>query len=104
MIDVNKAILSAVKTGKTTLGSKRTIEAARTGKAKLIILASNCPSPIRSDIEYYAQLSKIPVYMYSSSNTDLGIACRKPFTVTAMAIKEAGDSEILKLAETPNGK
>ena len=104
MIDVNKAIFAAVKTGKITLGSKRTIEAARTGKAKLIIIASNCPSPVRRGIEYYARLSNIPVYIYGSSNIDLGIACRKPFTVTAIAIKEPGDSEVLKLAEAPNGK
>jgi len=104
MIDVNKAIFAAVKTGKITLGSRRTIDAARTGKAKLIIIASNCPSPVRRDIEYYARLSNIPVYIYNSSNIDLGIACRKPFTVTAMAIKEPGDSEVLNLAEAPHGK
>ena len=104
MIDVNKAISIAVKTGKTKLGSKRTIDAARTGKAKLIIIASNCPSPVRRGIEYYASLSSIPIYIYNNSNIDLGIACRKPFTVTAMAIKEPGDSEVLKLAEVPHGK
>ena len=104
MIDVNQAIFAAVKTGKITLGSRRTIEVARTGKAKLIIMSSNCPSPIRRGIEYYAHLSNIPVYIYSGSNIDLGMACRKPFTVTAMAIKEPGDSEVLKLAEAPHGE
>lgn len=104
MIDVNKTIFAAVKTGKVALGSEQAIEAVRTGKAKLIIIASNCPSDVREKIEHYAKLSRIPTYIYSSSSLDLGITCRKPFTVTAMAIREAGDSEILKLAEATHGE
>ncbi len=104
MIDVNKAIFAAIKTGKVTLGSKQTLEAVRTGKAKLIVIASNCPSDIRKNIEHYAKLSRIPMYVHNSSSIDLGIACRKPFTVTAMAIRDAGDSEILRLAEALHGE
>jgi large subunit ribosomal protein L30e len=99
VIDVNKAIVTAVKTGKVILGSKRTIDAVRTGKAKLVILASNCPPTVRGDIEYYARLSKIPVYIYQGNSIDLGETCGKVFTVAAMAIREPGDSEILKLVE-----
>jgi hypothetical protein len=31
---------------------------------------------------------------------DLAAACGKPFTVSALSIREPGDSEILKLTET----
>lgn len=101
---IDKAIATVVKTGKVALGVKRTLEAARTGKAKLIIIASNCPENLRADILYYAQLSKVSVYLYPSSSRDLGIACRKPFTVAALAVKEPGDSAILKLVETSDVK
>ncbi len=100
--DVNKAIVNAVKTGKVILGSKSTIDATRVGKAKLIILASNCPSNVREDIEYYARLSQIPIYVYHGNSIDLGEICGKVFTVAAMAVREPGDSEILKLAEESN--
>ena len=103
-MDVNNAIGSAVKTGKVTLGVKSTLESARTGKAKLIILASNCPKNSYEEIMRYSQISKIPVHIYAGSSLDLGTACRKPFTVAAMAIKEPGDSEILKLTEVSHGE
>jgi len=81
------------------LGCKEAIGAAKTGKARLIVVASNCPEPDRSDILYNARLSEVPVYVYSGSSMDLAAACEKPFLVAALTVREPGDSEILKLAE-----
>lgn len=99
-MDLNKQISMAVKTGKVELGCKEATDAAKTGKARLIVVSSNCPEPLRSNIVYNAKLSEVPVYVYSGTSMDLGIACEKPFLVTALTVKEPGDSEILKLAET----
>ncbi len=100
MIDVGKAITSAVKTGKVSLGASSALQNAQTGKAKLIILAANCPQAVREDIEYYSKLSKIPLITYRGSSLDLAAVCGKPFSVSALSIREPGDSEILKLTET----
>lgn len=43
MIDIDKAISLAVKTGKVSFGANMALQNAKTGKAKMIILASNCP-------------------------------------------------------------
>lgn len=99
-MDLNKQISMAVKTGKVELGCKEATDAAKTGKARLIVISSNCPEPLRSNIVYNAKLSEVPVYVYSGTSMDLGVACEKPFLVTALTVKEPGDSEILKLAET----
>ena len=99
MIDVAKAIATAVKTGKVSFGANSAIQSARTGKAKMIVLASNCPVEIREDIEYYCKLSNIPLLVYNGSSTDLAAVCGKPFLLSALTIREPGDSEILKLAE-----
>jgi large subunit ribosomal protein L30e len=99
VIDINKAINSCVRTGKTVIGAKKTLEAVQAGRARLVILASNAPGPIREDIERAAALSKIPTHIYSGSKIDLGAACGKPYGVSAMAVREAGDSEILNLLE-----
>lgn len=99
MIDVDKAIVTAVKTGKVTFGANAALQNAKTGKAKMIILAANCPERLRQDIEYYCKLSKIPLIIYKSSSIDLAALCGKPFIISALSIKEPGDSEILKLAE-----
>ncbi len=99
-MDLNKQINMAVKTGKIKLGCSEATDAAKTGKARLIIIASNCPEPQKSSILYNAKLSEVPVYVYSGTSMDLSAACEKPFLVAALTVKEPGDSEILKLAES----
>jgi len=101
MVDVDKAISIAVKTGKVVLGANSAIQNAQSGKAKLIVIAANCPSEVRGDIEYYSKLSGLPFVVYSGTSFDLGMACGKPFMVAALSIKEPGDSDILKLIEQP---
>lgn len=100
MIDVDKAIAAAVKTGKVSFGAASAVQNAQAGKAKLIILAANAPSNVREDVEYYCKLSKVPLISYRGSSLDLAATCGKPFTVSALSIREPGDSEILKLTET----
>ena len=100
MIDIDKAISAAVKSGKVSFGAASAVQNAQTGKAKLIILASNAPDNLREDVEYYCKLSKVPLVTYKGSSLDLAATCGKPFTVSALTIREPGDSEILKLTET----
>jgi len=99
VIDINKAIATTVRTGKVFLGAKNTIKNVRVRKVKLVIVAANCPENIRQDIEYYCRLSEIPLITYSGTSIELGAVCGKPFMVSALAIREPGDSDILKLAE-----
>ena len=69
------------------------------GLAKLILVANNC-SPLRkSEIEYYAMLTKTTVHLYQGNCIDLGTGCGKYFGVSAVAITDAGDSDILRTFE-----
>jgi large subunit ribosomal protein L30e len=102
VIDTNKAIATTIRTGKVLFGADNAVRNARIGKAKLIIVAANCPQKIRGDIEYYCRLSDVPIVIYNGTSIDLGSVCRKPFMVSALTIREPGDSEILKLAEATN--
>ena len=99
MIDIDKAIATAVKTGKVSFGANAAMQNAKTGKAKMIILASNCPQDIKDDIEYNCKLSKVPVMTYKGASMDLAEVCNKPFIISAVSIRETGDSEILKAAD-----
>ncbi len=104
MIDIDKAIATAVKTGKVAFGTKSAIHNAKTGRAKLLILASNCPSNVRSDLEYYCKLSNVPIITYRGTSLDLAGICGKPFPISALSIREPGDSEILRLTEKIEGE
>ena len=99
MIDIDKAIASAVKTGKVSFGTNAAVLNAKTGKAKMIILAANCPKKIKDEIEYNGKLSKVPVMSYRGDSMDLANVCGKMFIITALSIREPGDSEILKAVE-----
>jgi len=98
-LDVNKQIRMAVKTGKVEFGTKNALANVNAAKAKLVILANNAAATERQDITYSAEQSEIPVYIFQGSSLDLGALCEKPFPVSALIVKEAGDSEVLKLAE-----
>jgi len=102
VIDINKAIAATVKTGKALFGANNAVKNAKIGKAKLIIVAANCPQKIRGDIEYYCGLSDVPIVIYNGTSIDLGAVCGKSFMVSALTIREPGDSDILKLAEAAN--
>ena len=99
MIDVDKAIGTTVKTGKVLFGANKAVESAKLGRAKLILLASNCPRNIMEDIKSYSRFSNIPLVIYKGNSIDLGAACGKPFMVSALTVREPGDSDILKLGE-----
>ena len=49
--------------------------------AKLILIAANCPPLRKSEIEYYAMLSKTSVHHFQGSNLSLGTASGKLFRV-----------------------
>jgi large subunit ribosomal protein L30e len=99
MIDLARQLKIAAKTGKVVFGCTEALEAARSGRGKLIVLSSNCPDSARSAILHNARLSNLPVYIYSGSSMDLRAICEKPFPVAAVTIREPGDSEILKVVE-----
>ncbi len=101
MIDVNKAIEAVVKTGKVQLGVKKAVENARLGRARLIVVASNCPRNTMDEIMYNSRLSEVPASIYKGSSIDLGAVCGKPYPVSALTVREPGDSDILRLAERP---
>jgi large subunit ribosomal protein L30e len=99
MTDIGRAIVNALETGKVSLGANSAVKNAKVGKAKLIVVAANCPPRVKEDIEYYSELSKIPVVTYEGTAVDLARACGKPFLVSVLTIRDVGESDILKFAE-----
>ncbi|MBC7110491.1 MAG: large subunit ribosomal protein L30e [Archaeoglobi archaeon] len=95
-VDVNRAIRTAMQTGKVVIGSKRTIKACEKGEAKLVIVASNCPEEIIERIKK----TGVPIFYHVLPGIELGAACGKPFSIAAMAVIDEGDSNILGVLES----
>merc|ERR1712097_164837 len=93
---INSRLQLVIKSGKYCLGYKSTLKSLRAGKAKLVIISSNCPALRKSELEYYSMLSKCNVHHYTGTNVDLGTACGKYFRVSCLTIMDAGDSDILR--------
>ncbi|KAJ4303617.1 60S ribosomal protein L30 [Kalmusia sp. IMI 367209] len=65
---INSRLALVMKSGKVTLGYKSTLKSLRNGKAKLVIIAGNTPPLRKSELEYYAMLSKTSVHHFSGNN------------------------------------
>jgi len=63
------------------------------------LIAGNCPPLRKSELEYYAMLSKTTVHHFGGTNVALGTAAGKLFRVGVMTVSDAGDSDLLSIAE-----
>ncbi|MBU4491510.1 MAG: 50S ribosomal protein L30e [Euryarchaeota archaeon] len=92
--DINKVLRSVLSTGKAVIGGRQTLDAVNKGKAQVVVLSSNClPETIN-------EMKSVPVINYPGTGVDLGVACGKPFAITALAVLEPGESEILSFRST----
>ncbi|KAJ1018122.1 hypothetical protein NDA16_004988 [Ustilago loliicola] len=93
--NINTKLQLVIKSGKVALGLKSALKNMRSGKAKLVLISANTPPLRKSEIEYYAMLSKTAVHHYQGTNVALGTAAGKLFRVGVMTILDAGDSDLL---------
>ena len=92
---LNSRLQLVVKSGKYVIGYKQTVKTLRQGKAKLVLISSNCPPLRKSELEYYAMLAKANVHHYNGNNVALGRALGKLFRCSTLSIVDEGDSDIL---------
>ena len=101
MIDFDRLLKSIAKSGKLLLGAKSAVSAVKAGRALAFILASNCPSAIKQEIESYAVPAEIPVHYYPSSGIELGMALGKPFAVATITIRSVTDPQLVQMLKNP---
>ena len=91
MIDVARALKSAVQSGEVVFGLKAVRDAVKRKTARLVVLANNCPDTTVGDG------SAVKIHRYAGTNADLGAACGKPFSIAAVAVLDPGESNILSV-------
>jgi len=91
MMDVGRALKNAIETGQVWLGVERARKAVKQKKAKLLVLASNCPDA------FLKEQKEVKVYFFGGSNVELGSTFGKPFSISAAAIIDPGESDILSV-------
>jgi large subunit ribosomal protein L30e len=96
-MDIKKEIRGVAQKGRVLLGQSTTLKAIKNKKAKLIILSASCPA--KSQIISASESEKIPFYQFKGDSIEVGAACGKPFGVSAMAILDPGETNILQLSK-----
>jgi len=88
-MDILSALKSVVSTGKVMYGADQARKALKGGKAKMLVVAANCP-----DQEIMAEKG-VRILKFEGSGIDLGAACGKPFNVSVLTILDPGESAIM---------
>jgi large subunit ribosomal protein L30e len=83
---LEKEIKEAVKERKVFIGSRIVLKAAKTGRVKSVIYASNTPRDTLRDIYHYAETSGIKPQEFPGSSVQLGELCGKPFSILLLGI------------------
>ncbi|QQG38752.1 MAG: ribosomal L7Ae/L30e/S12e/Gadd45 family protein [Candidatus Woesearchaeota archaeon] len=66
------------------IGTDRVIKGLKNNKIKKVFLASNCKKQTKEDILHYAKLGKIQVVELNIPNEEVGIVCKKPFSISVI--------------------
>jgi large subunit ribosomal protein L30e len=93
-MDFNASLRRAIKTGNVELGRNKTEKCIEQGKAQIVVLAENCPDDFKKSLGGRENLF---IHTFEGSSVALGKACGKPFMVSALAVIDAGESDILSL-------
>jgi large subunit ribosomal protein L30e len=93
-MDFNASLRRAIKTGNVILGQDKTQKCIQEGKAKIVVVAQNCPEKFRTQLKSY---ENIFIHTFEGTSVALGKACGKPFMVSTLAVVDPGESDILSL-------
>jgi len=77
-----------LKTQNLVIGTERTLKALRNNKLVKVLLASNAPEDLVKDVDYYASIAKIDVEKLNIPNDELGVICKKPFSIACIGMKK----------------
>lgn len=91
-MDIAKELNRVLSTGKVCIGFK---EATKIEDAKMFIVSNDCPR--KKEVMDIA--GDKPVFVYRGNSVELGNICKKPFSISVMAIVDEGSSNILGLGK-----
>ncbi|MDO5847899.1 MAG: 50S ribosomal protein L30e [Methanocorpusculum sp.] len=95
-MDFNLSLRRAIKTGNVVLGNNSVEKIVAENKAKLVIVAANAPEKVRAML---AKAENLKVYEFGGSSRQLGKECGRDHMISVLAVVDAGESDILTLAE-----
>ncbi|OIO63624.1 50S ribosomal protein L30 [Candidatus Woesearchaeota archaeon CG_4_10_14_0_2_um_filter_33_10] len=75
-----------LKTRKIIIGTKVVMKNLKLNKLEKIYVASNCNESSKKELEYYSKLLKIPVVKLKQPNDELGVICKKQYSISMLGV------------------
>lgn len=82
MIDFKKHL----KDKKLVVGTNQVLKQLRLGKLQAVFISSNCPESVKREIANYCKLSGCNVEQLKVPNDELGVLCKKQFSVSVLGL------------------
>ena len=81
-----KEIKRLLKTDEIIIGTDRTLKNLRRGHISRVFTASNCNQKVKADLIDYSRISNAELVELQYANEDLGVVCKKPFSISVISI------------------
>ncbi|RZN15010.1 MAG: 50S ribosomal protein L30e [Methanosarcinales archaeon] len=91
MVEIDTILRNVIKKCKVVIGAKQVIKNVDSGLAKIVVVASTCPPKLKSKINIDDLIE------YDGNGVELGTACGKPFSISALAVLEGDEGDITAL-------
>ncbi|MBD3354807.1 50S ribosomal protein L30 [Candidatus Woesearchaeota archaeon] len=81
-------IKKSIKEGNAVIGTNEVIDGLKKSKLAKVYVTSNCPEDIKKDVNYYADFSNADVVNLREKNDELGMICKKPFSISLFGVNK----------------
>lgn len=75
----------ALKEKTLTYGSKEAIQNLRNGKAKAVLISSNCSKITKSTLERYAKLAGAKLIELTHPSSELALLCKRGHSISVLS-------------------
>ncbi|MBC8501384.1 MAG: ribosomal L7Ae/L30e/S12e/Gadd45 family protein [Nanoarchaeota archaeon] len=79
-------IKKILKSEKLLIGTDRVLKNLRNSKVEKVFVSSNCAKDVFDDINHFASFSEASVEQLDIPNDELGVVCKKSFSVSVIGI------------------
>ena len=79
-------IKKLLKSKQAIIGTERVMKHLKAGRMAKVFLSSNCSKEAKEDIGAYAKLAQAEVIQLGIPNDELGVLCKKPFSIAVIGI------------------
>ncbi len=92
---IEKTLQNILKTGKYTFGLKESAKSLKS--VKLMIYANTLDAKTIANLESSCAAASVPTLAFQGSSMALGKICNRPFKVSAISVKSAGEADLTPL-------